>query len=448
MAKKPISISLPTDGSNASVTRGMIDIAKGQGCVGLRLKMTVPLTNTSGGAVTLTDAQKQLVLANFLFTLNHGPQGKSKLYTANDGRVINRSMRRLYGSEIEGYVDTSTGLQRSLPNSATTSVTFFLVVPFGRFWKLWNPDQLAAGRTQMRTMQLDVRRLGSVVILSGVVLGSTTSIDIMPDCVPTKGDPVSPLIAYEEVDDAAKTIQLSEGIPFAVEERNAAHAATALTNFSLKIDDLEIHDQVTPAESITEQNDVPNYPAEASPTDRVTDLYTVGCQGGTADLAKLPTGRPTFTQNVKDIATAKLSQLYVPIPSPTEVADMMTWASSKAARSKRLKGVSKNLSDKLGLGANSAFAAPYNLVDEDNDDFERFPGPVATQGMKPEVAIPNSVLDIVKARHALHKSHGEHAAAENTLHELAASIPGGVQSARGFKRGDVSMLDRVRAKVA
>lgn len=448
MAKKPISLSLPSNGSNDKVKRGTFDIPKGNACKGIRLKCTVPLANTSGGDIALSDAQKQLVLANFLATLAWGPQGKTQPFVAIDWRVVQRLCRRLYGTEIEGYTDSTTGMGKTLTSAATTSIVFYLVLPLGFFWKLRRPAMLAFGRSQMRTVQLDVRRTGTTVIVSGLVISGTVSIDVMPDLVPCKGDPVSPGVSYEEVDDAQKTVRLSPGIPLAIEERTAVHASTTITNFSLFIDDLEVHDQVSPIESITEQNDVPNYPAEAAPTDRVTDLYTIAQQGGTAELKDLPSGAPKIVQNVKDLATIKLSQVYIPILSPSEVNDMMEWAASESGRAKELKGVSTNLTDGLGLGRNTAFAAPFKLVDRDEDEFERYPGPVAAHGMKSDVAIPRSVLAAAKSRYNAHLESGEKNAAENVLHELAATIPGAVQSTRGFKKGDTSLLQRVRREIA
>lgn len=446
MAKKPISLSLPSDGSNDSVPRGDIDIPKGAACKGLRLKVTIPINNTSGGAVTLSDAQKQTLLACFIGTVTFGPRGTLKPYVAALWTVFNRACRWLYGTEIEGYTDTSTGLQRSLPNSATTNVTCYLVIPLGYFWKLYRGGLLALGRTQMRTLQLDVRRTSSA-ILANVVISGTVTIDVMPDLVPCKGDPVSPGIFYEEVDDARKTVELSEGMPFVVEERTATHASSTLSNFTLKIDDLEVHDQVSPAEAITEQNDIPNYPAEAAPTDRTTHLYTIQSQGGAAELKDLPTGKPKITQNVKDLATIKLSQFYVPIQSPEDVSAMMEFAVGKKGRGKTVRGVSTQLTEDLKLGRHQAFVAPYNLVDQDADEFERFPGPVAEAGKKVDVAIPNTVIDAARARIAKHRANGETKAAENVVAELAATIPGGVQSARGFKRGDTSMIERVRRSI-
>lgn len=446
MAKKPISLSLPSDGSNDSVPRGDFDIPKGMACKGLRLKVVAPINNTSGGAVTLSDAQKQALLADFMATVTFGPRGTLKPYVAALWTVFNRACRWLYGTEIEGYTDTSTGLQRSLPNSATTNVTFYLIIPLGYFWKLYRGELLAFGRTQMRTLQLDVRRTAST-ILSGVIVSGTVTIDVMPDLVPCKGDPVSPGIFYEEVDDARKTVELSEGMPLAVEERTAIHASSTITNFSLKIDDLEVHDQVSPAEAITEQNDIPNYPSEAAPTDRTTHLYTVQKQGGSAELKDLPTGKPKITQNVKDLATIKLSQFYIPITSPEDVNSMMEFASGKKGRSKTVRGVSTQLTEGLGLGRHQAFVAPFNLVDQDADEFERFPGPVAESGKKVDVAIPNTVLDAARARIAKHLANGERKAAENVAAELAATIPGAVQSARGFKRGDQTMIDRVKRSI-
>lgn len=448
MAKKPISMSLPSDGSIDKVERGKIELSKGLGCKGLRLKMVIPLANSSGGSITMSDAQKQLVLANFLATLTWGPNGKRMPYVANDLRVIQRACRTLYGTEFEGYTDTSTGMGRALPNSATTNVTVYVVVPLGFFWKLRKPALLAFGRSQTKSVQLEMRRLGTVVIVSGLVISGTVSIDVMPDEVPMKFDQVSPGIEYSENDETDKKAKLPEGMPLIVEERTAVHASSTLSNISVKIDDLDVHDQVSPAELITEANDVPNYPAEAATTDRVTHLYVINGQGGSVELKDLPTGTPQVVQNVKDLATIKLSQFSIPILPLEEINSMLEHAAGKQGRGKKLRAVSTNLLYKLGLGSNAAFAAPFALVDEDDDEFERYPGQIAAVGQKADVAVPSSVLNEAKRRYAIHKGANEHKAAENVLAELTATIPGAVQSARGFKRGDVSMLERVKREIA
>lgn len=440
--KKISSLSLAAVGSNDKLEVGELAIPKGTKCPGIRLKVTCPVANASGGAVTLTDAQKQALLADFDLTLKCAGRTPFKVVAWN---VMNRIMRRLYGSEIEGYSNSTNGLAKAMSDGNTHSLVFYLVVPLGRFWK-WGrkKDLLAYGRSQMECVELEVRR-NSNAILTGVTISGTVSIEVSCDTVAAKGDRWSPGFEYEESDTANKVAYLSPGMPIAIEERTAVLASTSLTNVSLSLDELEVHDQVTPAEIATESNDVPNVPAEAYPSDRVTPLYEVNSTD--IDPAECPTGRPAITQNVKDLATIKLSQVFVPIVPKTEIEAFGKKVASEL-RSKRLKLASVNATEALGLPEHSAFISPVMLLDDQDREWEQYPGTIVKEGAAAEVVFPSSMIEGAKARHAQLTAAGEKQAADKLVRDLAAAVPGAVQSPRGFKRNEGDVLASVRRQVA
>lgn len=441
--KKFSTLTLTGASTSAKAERGKLELEKGFKAPGLKLKVTVALANTSGGEVTLTDAQKQALFSNFQFDLTYGKNGQHKPYMNVDFRVLHHLQRMSYGSEIEGYSDATTGLAQAISNSATDTMVFYPTIPLGKGWFFHDaPDQLGMGRSQLRTVELSLRRTAAATIVSGVVISGNVTVELIPDQVPCEGDHWTTCPAYLEVDETDKTTKLPPGLPLLIAERTAVHASSALTNISMKFDQQIWHDQVSPAEIVTEFNDVENLPASSLLTDRWTILYMLT---GRTPLRNLPTGEVRITQNVKDLATFKAAYFYIPIVENEAVAA-------------DVENVATNLRNKTIRASNTRAAdypnrlAPYlgyRLLDTDDKEIERYAGKQASPGAPAFDAIPNGLKAAAKLQATLHSSNNEAKAADDVAKRVASQVPGAVQSARGFAAGNTTpVLGSVRQEVA
>lgn len=434
--RKLTSLALPAaPGATVKLDRGRLVIAKGKHVVGLRLKATVALANTSGGAVVLSDAQKQALLALLTFNLSYGRGGNFRPYQGVNGARLHMLQRFCYGSEMEGYNDAATGLSKSLPNGQTTSLVFWPIIPTGKLWMLEDArNAFGLGRSQCQTLELEVRLGSSITVLTGVVLSGAVTFELAPDEAPAKSDRWFPCYEWSEQTEVDKVARLAEGLPLLIAELSAVHASSVITDFSFHIDDEVIHEQVSPQEAITGYNDSATAPAAASVVDRVTQLYAVS---NDVRLRDLPTGQPRFTQNKKDLATANIGQLTIPIRSESELFSEFEHAANNLRR-KTLKAVSSFQVDGIDVPDRLRFASPATLFDEDDKEFELYPGVEVKLGGKARYIVPQSILDRSNTLYAQHKSRGENKAAEDVIRRIAAVSPGAVQSGRGFGEGSRS----------
>lgn len=450
MAKKPLSLTLQTNGrSIAKIDPGQFLLDDGVAAKAITLKTTFSLANATGGPVTLNKAQKLLVLDSFQLNLKWGtPKNPQQMFNSIGFRKLREIARTLQGTDLQGFTNTVDGMQQAMPDAATTELILYQRIPLGYFWRFIEPAFLAFGKTQMASLALELKKIDSVAILANVTFDGPVEIAVMPDEVHVDGgaDPVSPGIVYDESDGVKITETLPEGMPIQVTERSAAHVDTLLTDYTLKINNLVVHEQVSPEEAITESSDVVNYPSDASTVDEVTHLYNLNAQGASLDPAKVPTGAVSVKQNKKDLATIKLAQLRVPVLGREAMEDFVDYATKIIIKGKRHL-VSSNIAWKLGLPVHSAFVAPGLLEPETSALAQKLPALVGGPGLVVDTIIPDSTLRGVKARVNAHKAvpgNAEAAAAEAAVQELAAAIPGAVGSADGFHSGDTSLLDRVR----
>lgn len=436
--KKQVTLSLASTNANAKLTRGQLDIPKGKQMVGLRLKFTVPVANTSGGTLNplLTDAQRQTLLGLFTCTLSYGKAGAHKPFSAITLDKVGWEARRAYGSEIEGYADTSTGMAQSAANSTTPNVVFYAVIPTGRMWWLNRRGFWGMGRSQTKTVELELKRGSTNTIASGIAISGTVTVDVSPDLQSCKGDRWCWVPEYVEQDESDKTVRMPDGLPLAIMERTAAHASSTLSNISVYIGDEEVHDQVTPAELLTEVSDSATMPSAALLTDRETLLYTPYPEG--FRLEDLPTGAPRIVQNVKDLTTFKAALLYIPVKTQTEVQTEIENIASNLRR-KTVHCVS--LADVEGGARIPDTLRPFigfTILDEDDADFERFPGYTCTPGGKAEIRVPNAVLQRAVALHAQLKAANNGKAAEEVIRQVSNAVPGAVASSAGYAKGNSS----------
>lgn len=440
--RKLATLTLAAAGSNDKLDRGRLTLEKGKKMPGLWLKASIRVKNVSAGALAMTDAQRQALLELLILSMTYGKNGAFQPFQAQPWTRIQREARRCYGTELEGYSDSTDGLATSIAAGATDILVLWMLIPTGRLWFAGHArqDDLAMGRSQAATVELEVRRARQDVIAAGLFqLDGAITIDVIPHEVSAKGDRFCPIPAYIDVDESNKRAVLPDGLPLAIVERSAVHASSALTNLSLKIDGEVIHDQVSPGELITEFNDVPNLPAEASTADRETLLYAIP-PGRRFD--ELPTGSPAIVQNVKDLPTIKLGYLFVPIYPQAQIEDEIDNAATSLRR-KPIRAVSLADVDGHPTPHRMRFASGFQLFDQDDREFEQFAGYVAQPGRKGDFTAPPTVLRRAKAMFDEHKANGEEKSASYVAKQLAVSAPGAVQSGRGFRAALSTVLGRV-----
>ncbi len=134
---KGSSINLINANVSDKLSAGRIELPKGKAMRGLRMKVTCGILNTRSSSDTtpLTSTQKRDLLANLQFGVRHGHQQQHQPFKAFGGHRARLLQRYCYGSEMEGWSNSTTGLARTLPNGGTSTVVFYLTIPTGAFYQ-------------------------------------------------------------------------------------------------------------------------------------------------------------------------------------------------------------------------------------------------------------------------------------------------------------------------
>lgn len=431
--KKGNVVTLTTPGVFQKVTRKSFELAKGKLMPVLMCKVTVPISNTTAGPVTLSATQKKALLANFVLTMTYGRNGHRKPFNSCPLDVMRLLGRFAIGQDVPGWSDSSTGLERSLPNGATTTVTFWSLIPTGALHQLRNGRRLwcGIGRSQASTIELELK-YSSATIDTGLAISGNVVGEFVPHAQSIKGDRACYIAEYLEYDEKDRKAKLPEGLPYLVTERSAAHVASALSSFSLWIDGEPMHENVSASEVLVELEGVnAELTAEASITDEVTVLYAVAPGQEWKDL---PTGAVTVEQLKKDLSTIQLGYYYVPIVDEAAVkADCAAFAEF---RNKPLRSATVAAVEGLNHPSRLAFAEPFLNLDQQDAEFERVPGLYSQPGTDNVAeSVPPTVMARSQALYNQHLSNGEAKSAGAVLQKLTTAVPGGVQSARGVGEG-------------
>lgn len=433
---KGSSLNLLNPNVADTLAPGRVQLPKGKAMRGLRMKCTVPIKNTRVSVTTpLTKAQKLDLLKNLQFGLSYGAGLQHVPFKALRGDRVRMLQRYCYGSEMEGWSNSATGLERTLANGATTTCIFYLTLPTGAFYQHKSRRNLrGVGRTQASTMQVEAKFVQRAFTSdSGLTIDGNVILEVVPDVVRVKGDHWTTIPAWTEYSEKDRFFSKDAGLPLLVTEMSAAHASSTLSNVSVYIDGELIHDQVSAQEIQIEYLDNPELLAEGDVSDDVTVLYSV--QPG-EELEELSTGQVKVTQNVQDLSTASYGIYEVPIIAQ-EAIDRDIEMASTQGRKKNLKAVS--LASLKGW--NEALPnrlmpyVPYVLLDQDDVEFERFPGKVAAPGGKAVTAVPATVLRMAQTSVESFRGVGELKTADAVVQKVTAAIPGAVQSPRGFAGG-------------
>lgn len=420
------SLNLAIDGAVDSVKRGTLAIPKGKAMPYIRAELTVPINNTSGGAVTLTTVQRLALLAAFLFDFKYGPQdAKRNPFQTLGGNIMRRIARFLMGSELDGFTSATTGLARSLPNAQTTNVVFTIIIPTGRVWFLGALRNLfALGRSQASTVELTVRRQTPQGLPAGIAINGAVTVDIYPGECSVKGDRYATCPEFRQVSVTDFRYTLDDGLTLGLFENTAAHLATALSRVNMRIDAESIHEDASPRVYLADLQDSDYAPAEADVSDEVTILYE---GNATTELKDLPTGRPFIEQPAKNLAVMNLEHVYVPIASEDELGKGLVDVANNIRR-KSLKAVSLNATEELNLPPRLGFAVPSMLTDEDDREHGKFAGlgvPYRGKLSDVDVFVPEYMQQRIKGALASGVD------ADDLAKGTALQVPGTSQTGRG-----------------
>ncbi|HYI00568.1 hypothetical protein [Hyalangium sp.] len=433
-------------GARDKLERGKLIVEKGKVLAGILCKFTVPLANASGGAVAMTDTQRQAFLSGWRMTLNYGKGNKRKPYNSMLFTRLQRISRFLIGQDWEGYASTTTGLARSLPDSATTAVTFWALVPTSLMWHHKGIAKvMAVGRTQAATMELEMVREADT-LPTGVTVSGNVTATLYPQTVSQPHDHFFYLPEWYEVDETDKVAKGPTGLHLYTAEETAILTSTTLTNIELRIGREVIYTGIDPNSAYIPTLQLTNVPSEADVSDRETVLYQWTQD---REFQDLPVGRVEVDQITKNLATFKLRGLYLPIPDDNEVRADVQEASGKKGRNKPLKAI--NAAVVMGMDwpeTHHAYAG-FVLVDGQTAEFSRFPGLVGegdTAAVDPY--IPASVVDNSRELIAQYALKGEVFNAEGVRRRVALAVPAAIQDVEGFAQRGSVVLDQVSGVIA
>jgi hypothetical protein len=447
--KKLSTLTLTGQGTQDLLEKGKLVIEKGRVMQAIRCLMTVSIANASGTSRALTDAEKQGFLDGYSLKLAYGRNGRRKPYNMLTFTRMQKIARFLMGSEWEGYANTVYGLSKSLTNSATTQVQLYVTIPTGRLWHLNGLRRLfGVGRTQAKTMQLEVFRKSDVLPTGFTVSGNVT-LDIIPDDYSKKGpEQWTYLPEWHETDETDRVAYLPPGGVLLAVERTTPLASSTLTDIAVRVGKEEQYTNMSAVTAYTQYLDLPNVPAESDISDRETVLYQV-----TSDmqLRDWLSGRFELEQITKTLGTTKLAGLIMPVPEDNEVREDVQDAAGKNGRNKTLKAINAATFYGLEDGKLPHSLYPYMpmvLVDVDDKEFQQYPGMVSEDGRPSEAFVPDTLLGSARGAYATFMANREEKNAADIIKQLALAVPGCVQDVYGLSRAGSQVLTAVAALVA
>jgi hypothetical protein len=432
-------------GSQDTLRQGQFVPPKGKLLKGMICKIFFPMKNATGGAVVMTDAQKQLLLNNLEFNVWFGVAKHRQPFKSERGVRVHREARFAYDSEIEGYTDATTGLSKSLPNAATTQVVLYLPIPLGRMQGLLPEERklFGMGRSQCRTLEIEVKRVADNFGTANLDIdpAQNLSIQLYPDYDSCQGDVHGLVPHWVRRAETNDEITFSEdGLVLRLSELSAIQSASVLTNFDVSVDEEKSADGLAIAEITRMLNDDDAVSSAGLLTDRETVLYQARYDD---PLRFRPTGNTKFRQNVKDLATAQLGMLYVPYDSETQVKSEVQGVADKI-REKTILATNAFLQVALSLPKRVQGLPFWQHFDQDDSEFERAPGWTATPGQtEPVLTVPKSFAEIARSKAKLHDVNDEKKAANNVAKEAATLVPGSIKGGRGTREGFSPIINRI-----
>lgn len=441
-------------GANDRIERGALKLRKGEKAMGLRVRISGNVTNTTGGSIGQADFSALLVEAILdritIKRLDYGHGGKYGLpYVERSLKSLLRHAQRCYGPR--GDMTELTKALATIANAATGAFSLDFMLPLGKWaaFKGADKDLFGMGRSQLATVYVEIERSGSTAaLITGVTLSGNLTLQFDPDTVPCDGDVWNPVPHLHKAQTVRDEIDLPAGLPLALEDEGSLYP---LTNFSLFIDDYAVHEQASIEQAtaeiltrITTNNagDVAQF--VAAENYHASLLFDASLQY--TRFNELRAGVMRFVQNVRDQSDFEFEFTYLPLRPLQSSLRAETEHAAKELRRKRLKVVSER-------GVPSPSLAPYSpvrLVDVDDADFARKPGYVADSSRDTTgtaLHVPATFAEQSRAAYEKLKSNGEGEAARKLADNIAATVPDTVRETRGFGRGDTSRRSEVRAQL-
>lgn len=426
--------NLANEDTSDFIRAGSLTPEKGQGVIGLRVKLTVPIKNSSADTnKALTDADKAKVLDSFRTNFAYGKDLKRTPFKNLSFKALRTLQRYLFGVEVFGYSDTSTGFGKQIAFGTTQNLVVHLLIPTCQIWMVKELVNLyAMGRSQCATVECEFKWISGVALGdSDMSIDGTVKIEVYPEVAPVKTDRWTWLPEYVEsnVHDFRET--LAEGFPLLLAERSAAQASTSFTKLNVKVDEHEIDRDVDPATMISRYKQALALTSGEDISDTWTLLYWI--QAG-AHLRNLASGSLFIEQPNNDLSNMQLAYLYVPVVDATEVFANVKHIADNL-RKKAIKAVNVLAHEKVQVPHRLAAFQPFSIFDSDDAEYEKFPGVACDKGGQPDVFLPKTGVEDAQAKLAKKKGAGETRAAKDVVLETALFVPGAASSARGYDRG-------------
>jgi hypothetical protein len=436
MAKLIQQKTLVSDGEEFVIEQGRISIPKGKALKGIFL--VTDCTIVAGSTAVMTAAEKRNFFNAFLFDVRYGAAKQHIVFASVGGDIVRQEARFAAGRDVDGVSNDSSGLQQSF-GTTPKACRVIQFIPLGLLARLQQSQRklFGMGRSQAASAEIKIKRNTSVITGNFSLTGNVT-LQAWPYFESRKGD-VNGLVPEFSILTTSSNAPIVDkpGLVLRFAERTAAAAASTLANLTVKIDEEVYSENAAPADILRESKQAPSYSTHFTLEDVETPLID---QPEVLDLRLMQTGRPQLIQGTVNLATVNLGLLTVPI----KPAGMIKADISDAAkfRNKPVKAVNGSLMEGLDLPERTKALPFYQLADADDSE-TKFPGLAADRS-------GNVVIDfggykaLANAQRDQLLAQGNRVAAEKTMKQLAAMVPGAAIDGRGI-RSDSDILAAARS---
>jgi hypothetical protein len=419
--------SITTAGNNGNDNLVFQSFPDGKQCIGLRLRLTVPLTVASGGG-TVATANLQAILAHFTpMRLNYGANQDHPIWPSVGLDDIRTAIRQATQRDIQTSIPIGTAV-----NAGALSPTFDLFWPFEvpRF----RGHQKFPGTSQMRTFKLEVAEGGSSAMdsLFSRAAGNATW-DVVPVYIDGP-DQWSPVLSLFKMTSPRLEAIGPDGLTLAAWDANAVAASTAIVRFSNIVGSEVIDDAIYPA-LMTDENLRQLSPGGSNIDDTVTTVYLAPTHG---DLEAMIPGPLMFRLVNQDVVSILLRGLYFPPINESEGAEAAVVASQRRNVPVLATGVVRSAGSHAAAGSVAPLALPTN----GDAAFYARAGKVGFPNGQSTTSVPATLTNAAQASAAPHGGAGSAAGskvARATARGIHAQIPGGI-STRGARQGSATAM--------
>ena len=436
------SNTLTAGAAGRTMPEKTLELLPGKCAPELEIRLTLGLNNTSGGAITLTDAEKRLLLSNFACTLKI--RGKEVPINNENLDVVQDLGRSLLKARPRAYSDTTDGLSKQLPDADVTTVEVGIRIPTGRNRRIRQfARNVGMGASQCKAVSLEVRQNAAVAFKAGVAIDSA-SFEIRPVEESCVGDPWIPLPHIVNVNQVGRDVVVPKaGLLLAILETSAVHSATTLTEFGAMVDGEVIAERTDTEANIEEfLMGNPDLPSAADLSDVATALLQLPDD---VDLEQDPQSVYTGTFRLLDptnlLATKVLRAFIVPLEEESYWKEAHKHVAAanpgKFLRSPMLyavRGLDGRVHDRFQPYLGAVF---FERGERQAEQFASLEGAV---GQEPQLFTPEHAKAMIAEAKRLPA-----VLQERLIGQVASSAPGAVANTRGGKMGSTVRAAITRA---